>query len=129
MIQLQILCGQQAGNDIVVRRFPFVVGRGVGVGLQTTDDGVWEQHLSIEFRRGEGFVYQAQSGALLLVNGEQAEEGLLRNGDQLELGSMRLRFWLARREQRGLRWREAIIWTALFALFGVQAGLITQLLR
>ena len=129
MIQLQILSGQQAGNDIVVRRFPFVVGRGIGVGLQTTDDGVWDRHLSIEFRRGEGFIFNAQAGALVLVNGEQAEDGLLRNGDQLELGSMRLRFWLARSGQRHLRWREAIIWLALISFFVAQIGLIFQLLR
>lgn len=129
MIQLQILSGQQAGNDIVVRRFPFTLGRDADVDLQTTDDGVWDRHLTIEFQRGKGFQFFAQQGALLLVNGERIESGLLRNGDQLELGLMRLRFWLARSEQQRLRWREAIIWTALIALFGLQTGIITLLLR
>lgn len=129
MIQFQILSGQQAGNDIVVRRFPFTMGRDADVDLQTTDDGVWDHHLTIEFQRGEGFQFFAQQGALLLVNGERIETGLLRNGDQLELGLMRLRFWLARSEQQRLHWREAIIWAALIALFGLQTGIIILLLR
>ena len=129
MIQFQILSGQQAGNDIVVRRFPFTLGRDAGADFQTTDDGVWERHLNIKFQRGEGFKFYAQPGALLLVNGERIETGLLRNGDQLELGLMRLRFWLARSEQQRLRGRETIIWAVLIALFGLQAGIIIQLLR
>lgn len=129
MIQLQILSGQQAGNDIVVRRFPFTLGRGAGADLQTTDDGVWDCHLNIKFQRGDGFKFYVQPGALVLVNGERTETGLLRNGDQLELGLMRLRFWLARSEQQRLRWRETIIWAALLALFGLQAGIIVQLVR
>ena len=129
MILFQILSGEQAGNDIVVRRFPFTLGRDADVDLQTTDDGVWDRHLKIEFQRGEGFHFFAQPGALLLVNGERIESGLLRNGDQLELGLMRLRFWLASSEQERLYWREAIIWAALIALFGLQTGIIVLLLR
>ena len=129
MIQFQILSGQQADNNIVVRRFPFTLGRGAGVDLQTRDDGVWDRHLIVRFQRGAGFTFDAQPGALVIVNGERTETGLLRNGDQLEVGSMRLRFWLARCEQQELRWREALVWLALLTLFGIQGWLIVELLR
>ena len=129
MIQLQILSGQQAGHDIVVRRFPFTIGRGAGQDLQATDGGIWDRHLTIEFRRSDGFVLIVQPGALVMVNGVRVDTGLLRNGDMLELGSMRSRFWLARSEQRPLGWREAIMWAALTGLFALQAGLIAALLH
>ncbi len=129
MIQLRILSGQQAGRDIVVRRFPFVIGRAADSGLPLDEAGVWERHLQIEFQRGAGFTFTAQPDALAFVNGERIEAGLLRNGDLIELGSAQLRFWLARHEQKPLRLREALTWAALFTLFATQIALIHWLLR
>ena len=114
---------------MVVRRFPFVIGRAAEAGLPLDEAGVWERHLRIEFQRGAGFTFTAQNDALTLVNGERAESGLLRNGDLIELGSAQLRFWLARSEQKSLVPREALTWAALFALFAAQAALINWLLR
>jgi predicted component of type VI protein secretion system len=129
VIQLQILSGKQAGSDIVVRRFPFTIGRSADANHKLEDAGVWDRHLQIEFRRHEGFCFVAQSNAMTVVNGEAAQNGILRNGDVIEVGSVQLRFWLARSEQMTLRVREALTWTALFALFAAQIGLIYWLLR
>ncbi len=128
MIQLHILSGQQAGGEIVVRHFPFVVGRG-SPHLPLEDGGVWEEHLQIDFQRGAGFTFTARSDAGALVNGASAAAGLLRNGDLIELGTARLRFWLARTEQRSLRVREGLTWAALFALLAGQGALAWWLLR
>jgi predicted component of type VI protein secretion system len=129
VIQLQILSGKQAGSDIVVRRFPFIVGRGADADLRLDDAGVWDRHAEIGFRRKEGFSVAAQGEASVGVNGERTETAMLRNGDVMELGSVQLRFWLARSQQKTLRVREALAWTALFALFAAQIGLIYWLLR
>jgi predicted component of type VI protein secretion system len=129
VIQFHILSGKQAGNDIIVRRFPFVIGRGADAGLAMDDPGVWDRHLQIEFQRDNGFTFTVQPNALALINGDQAEAGTLRNGDLIELGSARLRFWLARSTQKTLRIRETLTWLALFALFAGQIALIYWLLR
>ncbi len=129
MIQFQILSGLQAGRDIAVRRFPFVIGRGPESNLQLTDAGVWERHLGVEFRRDEGFTFATRADALARINGEGVESGILRHGDLIELGSVRLRFWLARSRQKTLRLREVLTWVALFALFLGQIALINWLLR
>jgi hypothetical protein len=129
VIQLQVLSGKQAGSEMVVRRFPFLVGRGAQAQLRLEDAGVWDRHLQIDFRRGEGFTFQAESTALTLVNGVAAESGIVRNGDLIELGSVQMRFWLAKSEQRSLRLREALTWASLFVLFGAQIALICWLLR
>jgi hypothetical protein len=129
VIQLQILSGKQAGGDIVVRHFPFVIGRAANTDLPLDEPGVWDRHLRIRFERDAGFEFDAQTDSLVLVNGERAEEGTLRNGDVIELGSARMRFWLARSRQRSLRFREATTWCALLTLFGAQTALIYWLLR
>ena len=128
MIQLQIVSGKQAGSDVTVREFPFVIGRGTAAGLRLDDAGVWDSHLEIRFDRRNGFSFQAGPNALTLVNGERVETGVMRNGDVIELGSAQLRFWLARTQQKTLQVREALTWTALFAIFALQIGLICWLL-
>ena len=128
MIQLHILSGNQAGGEIVVRHFPFLIGRG-GAHLPLEDAGVWERHVQIDFTRGEGFTFSAQSEAGVIVNGAPAAAGLLRNGDLLELGAARLRIWLTRTQQPSLRWRESLTWASLLALLVVQAALVWWLLR
>ena len=128
MIQLHILSGRQADSDIVVRHFPFIIGRGTA-DLPMDDGGVWEQHLQIDFQRGEGFTFASNSKASVMINGEPVAAGLLRNGDLVELGTARLRVWLTRSEQQSLGWREMMIWSSLLALLVVQGVLIWWLLR
>ncbi len=129
MIQLQILSGKQAGSDIVIRRFPFLIGRAAEAQLRLEEAGVWERHVQIDFERDAGFSFLAQNAALTLVNGARVDRGILRNGDLIELGSVQLRFWLARSEQESLRPREAFTWISLLALFAGQIALIYWLLR
>jgi len=129
VIQLQILSGKQAGHDIVVRCFPFQLGREAGAGLILDEAGVWERHLEIAFQRSEGFLFTSRPEALAIINGERVEKGMLRNGDLIELGSVQIRFWLARSGQKTMRVREALTWSALFLLFAVQITLIYWLLR
>ena len=81
MIQFQILSGKLAGRDIEVRQFPFVIGRAGSADLRLEDAGVWEQHLQIRFKRGDGFEFVSQDSALTLVNSAEVAGGILRNGD------------------------------------------------
>ena len=129
MIQLHILSGKQAGGEIAVRRFPFVIGRAADAGLPLDEPGVWDRHLQIAFQRDRGFTFTVQSSALTIINGNAVEAGVLCNGDWIEIGSARLRFWLARSTQKTLRVREGLTWLALFALFAAQLALIYWLLR
>ncbi|HUP87769.1 MAG TPA: FHA domain-containing protein [Longimicrobiales bacterium] len=129
MIQLQVISGKQAGSEIAPRRFPFVIGRAAEAQLKLHDPGVWDHHVEITYERREGFSFNTQPSATLLVNGERVESGKLRNGDLLQLGSVQVRFWLAPSKQKTMRVREALTWTALIALFGAQIWLIYALLH
>jgi len=129
MVQLNILSGKAAGSQSVVRRFPFRIGRAPGNDLQLDDDGVWDQHLAVEFQRNEGFVLTTAPKALSTVNGNPVQSVRLRNGDVITLGSVKARFWLAAARQRGLRAREWFIWSIIAAVTAGQFVLIYWLVR
>jgi hypothetical protein len=67
---------------------------------------------------------------LARINGEQMDQSTaLRNGDVIELGSLRMQFWLGEPRQRGLRLREGLTWLAIALICLGQIGLIYWLLR
>src|SRR5215472_4217328 len=129
MIELRILTGKKAGSQSVVRRFPFRIGRAGENDLQLTDDGTWDQHLTLEFHRREGFRIAVAQNALAMVNHQPVQTALLRNGDIITLGSAKLQFWLAAASQRGLWLRERFVWALLVAVLLGQIALIYQLIR
>jgi pSer/pThr/pTyr-binding forkhead associated (FHA) protein len=129
MIELHILAGKKAGSQTVVRRFPFRIGRDSGNDLQLNDDGTWDRHLTLEFQRREGFKLAAAPNAMVMVNYQPVQTVLLRNGDVITLGSVKLRFWLAAARQRGLQFREAFVWVLLLAVVLSQFALIYRLIR
>jgi hypothetical protein len=124
MLQLEILSGKKAGTHWVARRFPFQVGRASQSALVLDEPGVWDRHADFAIRPGEGITVSAAGDASLLVNGQPARHAVLRNGDLLEAGSVKLRFGLAPVRQRGLGVREGLTWIALAALYLGQVVLI-----
>jgi pSer/pThr/pTyr-binding forkhead associated (FHA) protein len=128
VIQLTILNGKKAGTEWVTRRFPFRAGRAAGCELCLDDEGVWDRHLEFNLKPAAGIFLAAQPSALTSVNGQPVAETLLRNGDLIEIGSLRLRFWLAPTRQGGLRLRESVTWLALALVSLGQVALIYWLL-
>ena len=124
MVQLGILTGNQAGNHVIVRHFPFSVGRLPVNHLQLDEAGVWDKHLVLEWMDKTQLVVRAEAGALLTVNRQPAETAVLCNGDVLSLGSVKLQFWLAPTRQRGLKPREAMVWGLLVLVTALQIALI-----
>ncbi|MDD5139862.1 MAG: FHA domain-containing protein [Verrucomicrobiales bacterium] len=129
MIQLNILSGKQAGNQTVVRRFPFRIGRAPGNELQLEDDGVWDHHFTLEFQPQSGFNLATAPDALVTVNGGPVQNTTLRNGDTLTVGSVKLQFWLAAATQGGLRIREGFVWALLALVTLGQFVLLYWLIR
>jgi pSer/pThr/pTyr-binding forkhead associated (FHA) protein len=129
MVQLRILSGQMAGDLQVVRRFPFAIGRAAENDLCLTDDGVWENHLALGFEKNEGFTLQAAPAAFTAVNDQPQTAARLRNGDIISFGSAKIQFWLAAPAQRGLRFREAFVWTLIAGVTVFQILLIYWLVK
>jgi hypothetical protein len=128
LVILEVLSGKMAGTRIGVRHFPFRIGRAAQSGLQLEDSGVWDAHAEICLERGAGYQASACDQALLRLNGESVVKAELRAGDVLELGTVKIRFWLGDTAQRSLRFRETVTWLFIAAVLMGQVTLIYLLL-
>jgi hypothetical protein len=124
VIQLDVLNGTKAGSQWVARRFPFPLGRSPQAALVLADPGVWEQHAAFTLRSGEGVMVSAATDAFVAVNGQRVQQAILRNGDLIEAGSVKMRFGLSPAPQRSLRLRETLTWFSLAVLCLGQVALI-----
>ena len=124
MVRLTILSGKMAGTEHSARHFPFRLGRAASADLRLEEDGVWDQHAELALDAAAGFVLSAQSEALLAVNSRPCRKAVLRNGDEMDLGALKLRFWIGPTRQRSLRWREWLTWSAFVLITAGQLFLI-----
>ena len=129
MVQFDILSGKQAGTRTVTRGFPFRIGRAPGNELQLADDGVWDRHLTVEFDPQSGFSLATAPEALATVNGAPVQKTVLRNGDVIMAGSVKIQFWLAAALQGSLRLRENFVWALLALVTLGQFALLYWLIR
>jgi pSer/pThr/pTyr-binding forkhead associated (FHA) protein len=129
MIQLKILTGKMAGTAWVARHFPVRIGRAAGADLRLEEQGVWDEHFQITLDGREGFTVETQPNALATVNGQPAQQSVLRNGDLIEIGSLKIQFWLSEAAQRGLNIRESLVWTIIAAVTVGQIALVYWLIR
>ena len=129
MFQLKVLSGKKAGTVWVARRFPVRIGRAAAADLQLEESGVWDQHLKLDLSPEEGIVMSAQPNALATVNGQPAHRIVLRNGDAIDVGSLRMQFWLSEARQAGLSFREGLTWAGIAVVSLGQVGLVYWLLH
>ena len=124
MVLFKVLSGSRAGHAHTATQLPLTVGRSAASQLRLNDAGVWDDHLRLDLKFSDGFLLTLQPNALATVNGQPFTEILLRNGDLIEFGAVKLQFWLAKAEQVRLAWREWLTWLALLALTAAQIALI-----
>jgi pSer/pThr/pTyr-binding forkhead associated (FHA) protein len=129
MVQLKILSGKKAGTIWVARRFPVRVGRDPSCDLQLEEHGVWNEHFQIGLNPSAGFVIETQPDALITANGQPVQRAALRNGDTLEIGGLKLQFWLGEARQGSLRLSEWLVWTLIAAVTLAQVALAYSLSR
>jgi pSer/pThr/pTyr-binding forkhead associated (FHA) protein len=129
MVRLTVLSGKKAGASWVARRFPVRIGRSPGADVQLDDPGVWDNHLQIDFAPPEGFVLDTQADALAAVNGQPVQSAVLHNGDLIEAGAAKIRFWLGDVRQRRFQLREVLAWAIILLVTSAQVALVYWLLR
>jgi len=129
VVLLKVLTGKKAGTSWAARRCPILIGRSSTADLQLEEGGVWDEHLQLDFNAAEGIVLSARPSALAVVNGQPVERTVLRNGDTIDIGSLKVQFWLTEARQRGLRFREGLTWVAIAAISISQVGLIYWMLH
>ncbi|HWF17974.1 MAG TPA: FHA domain-containing protein [Verrucomicrobiae bacterium] len=128
MVQLKIVSGKMAGTEQVARHFPFRIGRSASADLRVEEDGVWDEHLELAFHSTDGFILTAHPNALAAINGQPFREAVLRNGDAIEIGALKIRFWLGATRQSRLGLREWLTWTAFALIIAAQLFLIYRMI-
>jgi pSer/pThr/pTyr-binding forkhead associated (FHA) protein len=128
VVQLQLLTGNRTGTVFRSTHFPIRAGRGPESDLPLDEPGVWQRHFLIDWP-AEGLVLQAESEALLSLNDAPVQRALLRNGDIITLGALKIRFSLTPVRQSSLAPREWLTWIALGALCLGQIALVYELIR
>ncbi len=128
MVQLRVLNGSRAGTAHAASRFPCTIGRSTGDNLQLVEAGVWENHLQLDLQVSAGFRLCRLGQGRASVNGAEFDELVLHNGDVIELGAVKVQFWLAEVRQSDNRARERLVWIGLGALVLLEVALIRWLL-
>lgn len=128
MVQLRVLNGSRAGTAHSASRFPCTIGRASGDDLQLAEAGVWENHLQLNLQVPDGFRLSRLGQGRASVNGTEFDELVLHNGDVIELGAVKVQFWLAEVRQSSNRMRETLVWLGLAALVVLEGALLACLL-
>ncbi|MHB8522005.1 MAG: FHA domain-containing protein [Limisphaerales bacterium] len=126
---MHVLTGKKTGAVALARRFPWRIGRAPDADLRLEEDGIWERHLELTLHHPEGFRLSLKSEALATINGRPIQETTLHNGDLIELGPVKIRFWLSEPRQHSLRPRECFTWLLLAGLSVAQIALVYWLQR
>ena len=129
MVQLRILTGKKAGQTVLATHFPWTIGRAQAADLRLEEAGVWERHLEVQLKSNQGFQLHLLPNALAGLNGSIFEDAALRNGDLIELGPVKVQFWLSETRQQNFQGREWLTWIGLGALSIGQIWLIYWLSR
>ena len=127
MVQLRVLNGSRAGTAQTASRFPCTIGRAIGDDLQLVEAGVWENHLQLDLKVPDGFRLSRLGEGRASVNGSEFDDRLLRNGDVIELGAVKVQFWLGEVRQADNRARETLVWIGLTALVLLEGALMLAL--
>lgn len=128
MLLLRTIAGTRQAAVWEAQSFPFQIGRAANADIRLEAAGVWDQHASVAFDQSEGFILNGHKDALLRVNGEPVQQVRLRNGDVIEVGSVKLQCWLSEVKRQNLTWRERLVWGILILVTILQLILIGKLL-
>jgi predicted component of type VI protein secretion system len=128
MVELQILSGNRIGTKFLGRHFPICVGRAGGLDWSLDEPGVWPRHFQIGWLP-DGLILEAEPDALISVNDAAVRRAVLRNGDIITIGSLKIRFSLSSVRQSSMAAREWLTWIALGSLCLGQVALVYLLLR
>jgi len=128
VVQLQLLSGHRSGAVFHFAHFPIRAGREAGLDLLLDEPGVWQRHFLIDWS-AKGLLLQVEPQALLHLKDAPVQSALLRNGDIITVGALRIRFSLSPVRQSSLALREWLTWIALGALCLGQVALVYWLIR
>jgi len=128
VIQLQLLSGHRTGAVFHFTHFPICAGRKPDLELPLDEPGVWQRHFMIDWT-AKGLVLEVEPQALLHIKDAPVQSAILRDGDIITVGALKIRFSFSPVRQSSLAPREWLTWIALGALCLGQVALVYWLIR
>jgi len=89
--ELKVLTGQAAGRSFPLSKAEVVVGRGDEADVQLPDATVSRKHVVLTLESGN-FVLTNESQAGTTVNGHSVTRHELNNGDEIQMGEVKVQF-------------------------------------
>jgi pSer/pThr/pTyr-binding forkhead associated (FHA) protein len=93
--RVRVLKGFYEGLELPIDRDWYVIGRGRGADGVLAEATISRAHAAIGYAQGQGFFVQdlgSTNGTL--VNGEPAPRAAIRDGDEIQIGRLRLQVTL-----------------------------------
>ena len=97
-VSLVTLEGAQAGENILITRLPFVVGRGKRATMNLSNETISRRHAELRLSAtGRLELVDPGSANGSFINGERVETALLEDGDEVRFGSVRYQVVIEKR--------------------------------
>ncbi len=129
MVQLSVISGKYNGSKKIVERLPLIVGRDESADFRIEDEGIWDKHFQIIHKPADGYFLEVFEPALVSVNDAYVNNTRLKNGDTIQAGAVKFKFWLSEVEQKKFVFHEIMLWASLFLITISQIFLIYYLIR
>ena len=124
MLQIRV-CGASGILEYVVKKLPFIIGKGPSTDLRIESPGIWDQHLVIDLDRSTSkYVVETCNESLLTINHEAVTRAFLRNGDSLRIGACELVVGLSPTVQRANSLQELSGWGLITSIILVETALL-----
>jgi len=119
-------------EPVVVELPSLVIGRDAGCHVQLVETGVRERHAAIERHTNGYYLHDLDSAGGVCINGRPVTEGRLASGDEVEVGSARLRFEIihgvgGKRQRRPINLTQVLAVAIVLLVIGGQVALLSSM--
>lgn len=127
MVQFEVFRSGQKPVVHPVAALPCRIGRSGKCGLRLQEPGIWEEHVELSQGADDSFQISRVGEGSLILNGESRDDGRLVNGDTIELGATKLRFWLTPVRPRSQVAGDWMFWALVSTVLIAMVGLLLSL--
>jgi pSer/pThr/pTyr-binding forkhead associated (FHA) protein len=119
-------------EPVVVELPSLVIGRDAGCNIQLVESGVRERHAAIEQHTNGYYLHDLDSAGGVCINGKPITEGRLASGDEVEIGSARLRFEIihgvgGKQQRRPVDLTQVLAVAIVLLVIGGQVALLSSM--
>ncbi|MBI2974706.1 MAG: FHA domain-containing protein [Deltaproteobacteria bacterium] len=121
-VRFRFVEGEKNGEEVLVTRDTFFIGRNLNNNLVLDDRSVSRKHAVLNFVYGEYSLSDLNSFKGVEVNGKEVKEAVLHSGDRVRIGATVLEFLEADSASPPAKRRKKWIWPVIFIAIAAVAA-------